>query len=209
MTSKRPSESELAERAAQIAEDRLAHTPEPAIRYATESAEADAAEHHQLDQEQARVNDALASDKVERRILLLEEAARETNLLLKTVLEKFGFVNAAAAPGGEATDTPPAPVTPSAAAIRTIYIAEGQAPWEKEPVWCAIDGDGRYLPRGKYIQVTQAELEVLLHAVIEGYHYPVVNDNPLASKTSRDHMTVSIPVPYSQPRFAVLVQPGA
>jgi hypothetical protein len=207
--SKRPSESELMERAAQIAENRLAHTPEPAARYATENAEADEAEQHQLNQEQERVNDALASDKVERRILLLEEAARETNLLLKTVLEKFGFVNAAAAPSDEATDAPPAPITPSAAAIRTIYIAEGVSPWEKEPVWCAINGDGRYLPRGKYIQVTQAELEVLTRAVIEGYHYPVVNDNPLANKPSREYLTVSVPVPYSQPRFAVLVQPGA
>lgn len=146
------------------------------------------------------LNDKQAKDSLQRELNDLKEMFLKQQELFARVLGQQGF-----APVEAEIVVPRKPVIPLDAVI-TIYIPEGSMPWEKEPIPVGPNGNIRYIPRGQYVQVTQGELEALQHAKYEGVRYPVVNDVPLGRRITTEHMIPSIGVPYSEPRFPLMVQ---
>jgi len=191
-----PSESELKEAQARRGKD----LPEPTPVQVSSGFAQREEEQAKLDAVEERVNDALASDVVMRRMRAMEEQFAKQNAVLMQALSRMGF----ASPDQEKPIVAP-PVIPIGATIQ-IYINAGTSPEEQEPVFVCVNGENaRYIPRGMYVHVTEAELGVLQNAVFQGYEYRVENDIPLAQKTSRAHFTPSVPVAYSRPRFPLMV----
>ena len=200
----RPSESELKEQADRRAKDLLEHTPEPVVTFAVSNAEQVAEENHAAEQAQERVENDLSTDALRRQVADLQELFEKQTALVTRVLGKAGFKENDAARGAEVFIPPDVPLD----AIVTIFILEGATQAEKEPVLLGVNGHQRFVPRGKYIQVTKSELGVLQDAVYEGEEYPVDNDTPLARRLSNAHLTPSIAVKYSKPRFHFMIAPG-
>jgi hypothetical protein len=200
----RPSESELKEQAERKAKDLLRENPEPVIPQVASNFAQMAEENAALDKEQERAEDQLSTDALRRQVAEMRELFEKQTALVTRLLGKAGFRENDERRGAEVFMPADTPLD----AIITIFILEGATPAEKEPVLLGINGRQRFVPRGRYIQVTKSELGILQDAVYEGEEYPVDNDTPLARRVSSAYLTPSVPVKYRKPRFHFMVSPG-
>lgn len=200
----RPTESELKEQAEKRAKDLLKENPEPRIPLLASNIEQHEEEQHALDKEQERVEDRQSNAVLRAQVEELKELFEKQTALVTRLLGKAGFKENDEARGAEVFIPKDVPLD----AIITIFILEGSTQAEKEPVLLGVNGHQRFVPRGKYIQVTQSELGVLQDAVYEGEEFPVDNDTPLGRRVSNAFLTPSMPVTYRKPRFHFMVAPG-
>ncbi len=199
-------DAELTEELERRAEDAVAHTPVPKQTYMVGSLEFEEEQAEHDAQAEAITEDQLSNDKVMKRLVLLEEQYAENAKLMRLIAQRMGFLDDQPdTPDGKHAVNPQTPQINPDAKVR-IFINPSEDPARNWPVPVGVNGSLRYLPRGEYIEVTQAELEVLRHAVVEGWHLPVGNDdNPMAPKPSRNQLALSQPVPYKQTRFPLMV----
>lgn len=202
-------EGEELERQERQATDWLKKNPAPAEVQVSASFERKEEQDYELDKAQEILSDVHSSGVVMRRLEALEEMFARQNAMLMSFLEKQGAQTPRQQEERQAEGKDPIIVPPSAPldAVITIHIASGQTAAESEPIPVGINGNIRMIPRDVYTQVTRAELEVLQHAVIEKYEYPVANGIPLARKDSLEHMTLSRPVHSVRARFPMAVTP--
>jgi hypothetical protein len=200
----RPTESALKEQADRKAKDLLKQNPEPAVPLVASSIEQQAEEGAALDVEQERIEDQMSNAALRRQVEDLKELFEKQTALVTRMLGKAGFKENDEARGAEVFIPADTPLD----AIITIFILEGATQAEKEPVMLGVNGHQRFIPRGRYVQVTQSELGVLQDAVYEGEEFPIDNDTPLGRRVSTAHLTPSLPVKYRKPRFHFMIAPG-
>jgi hypothetical protein len=99
-------------------------------------------------------------------------------------------------------ETPRGPV--NGKELVKIYIAPHAN--ENRPITGCVNGNAFSVPYGELTTVSRAVLEVLQHAVIDTWEYPIENGRYLGVRSpDQPHMTPSLPIHRKTPRFSIMV----
>jgi hypothetical protein len=200
-------EAELLQEADRQAQDALTQlgTPEQtyvggALEFEQEQDEAEA-----IQLERALDRESDASDRA--RLLRLEECMADQAKLLMDLMQEFRSLRihttGTIIPATEAD----LPVRSRALSdeelnqLVTITIFADPDPKQNRPVEVTVNGQKWRIERGAPVRVPRFVVEVLEHATIDTWEYPVEGGRYVAQKTDLTPMTTSPPVHRKYPRF--------
>ena len=194
----KPQSEQLQEEEKKVA-DFLKNNPVPEVRVSAGVEQEQAREYQEEKIAERVLNESASSAADRQRIEALElKLKQQTDILSQLLKGKMQGLDES-----EIVRSPDVPL----GAIIKVYIMEDGSPGGSDPVFVSPEGESRYLPRGQFVMVTKAELEVLQNAVYEGQEYPVdKGGNYKSPRRGYDHMELSLPVPYKRPRFNIMVE---